>query len=202
MRINRCMAAYYRIPLICPIFRCISAVGLLPILADRENSTTHLRTEVAHTLTARPTKKVTKLLLNLLQDPNEDQNLRQVIADDLESFGNLLPFDVLITTVADQDIGISVAAMKAMRSHPALIPIDLLLAYSTHPVWYMREVVVQTLMATRERVPIEPIIAALSDPEPRVRAAASTGCIHLSEWFGSRVPLVAHSCGASCRSAH
>jgi len=167
----------------------IPVEALLTILADRETSTTHLRAEVAHTLAVVKAKTAIAPLLRLLQEPSEDPDLRREIAEDLESFGSDMPFDVLIATVADPDIDISAAAMKAMSVQPSLIPIALLLQYRAHPHWYIREAVVKTLIAAGERVPIEPIIAALSDPEPWVRAAASFGCIRLLEWFGARVPL-------------
>ena len=167
----------------------IPVEALLTILADRETSTTHLRAEVVHTLAVIKSEAAIGPLLRLLQEQDEDLDLRRGIAEDLESFGERLPFDALIEAVADPDIDISAAAMKAMSVQPSLIPIALLLQYRAHPEWYMREAVVKTLMATGERVPIEPIIAALGDPEPRVRAAASRGCIRLLEWFGARVPL-------------
>lgn len=173
----------------CQLPSPIPVEALLAILADRETSTTHLRAEVAHTLAVVSPEAALDPLLGLLQDPSEDPDLRREIADDLESLGDLLPFEVLMATVADPDLDISAAAIKAMRRWPSLIPIDLLLTYITHPECYMREVVVKTLLTTGERVPIEAIIAALGDPELPVRAAASFGCIRLLEWFGSRVPL-------------
>ena len=163
--------------------------ALLAILADRETSPLHLRQAVVHTLAAVQAKASIALLLRLLQDPSEDLELRWVIAEDLECFGQDMPFDALLTAVADPDVAISAAAMLAMRTQPALIPIDLVLSYRTHPEAYIREVVMKTLMATGQRVPIEPIISALSDPVDFVRVVASEGCVRLLEWFGERIPL-------------
>src|SRR5216683_416488 len=84
----------------------IPVEALLTILADRETSTTHLRAEVAHTLAVVKAKTAIAPLLRLLQEPSEDPDLRREIAEDLESFGSDMPFDVLIATVADPDIDI------------------------------------------------------------------------------------------------
>lgn len=171
--------------------------ALISILADRDTSTASLREAVAHTLAAVKTEPVLAVLLRLLVDPNEELGLRRVIAEDLQAFGELVPFEVLKALLADPDSDILAAAIQAMSEQSALIPIDLLLTFRGHPVWYVRQVVVKTLMMTGERVPIEPIIAALSDPEARVRTAAASGCIGLLERFGMRVPLEPLLCALS-----
>jgi len=63
------------------------------------------------------------------------------------------------------------------------------LPYCTHEQKHVREATIKTLLAAEHRVPPYPLLAALSDPEPQVRATASYGCISLLEWWGDQLPL-------------
>ncbi len=62
-------------------------------------------------------------------------------------------------------------------------------ANTPHERKYLREVTIKTLMKAEGRVPIAPILAALHDPEPEVRAAASHACMELVTWFPDQIPL-------------
>lgn len=164
--------------------------ALLTILADRETSTLYLRAEVAHTLAVVKAEGSIELLLRLLQDPDEDVYLRVGIAEDLEAWGERIPLEILLAAIADPEPGLCAAALNGLRARPShTIPIDIVLPYCAHPAWYVREAAIKTLLATEQQVPPEPILAALTDPEPQTRDAAAHGCIHLVEWFGDKIPL-------------
>lgn len=176
--------------LMCQIKGPLPISALLTILADRETSTLYLRAEVAHTLAVVKAEESIELFLRLLQDPDEDVYLREGMTEDLEAWGERIPLEILLALIADPEPAVCAAALNVLRVRPShTIPIDTVLPYCAHPAWYVREAAIKTLLATEQRVPPEPILAALTDPEPRTRDAAAHGCIQLVEWFGDKIPL-------------
>jgi HEAT repeat protein len=91
--------------------------------------------------------------------------------------------------MTDQDASVAASAIEALTPSQAQTLLDSLLKQHTHPDLFVRLSVLQAL--TRAHVPavITPILAALNDPEPRIRAAAAESVDLLIEWFGLQVPL-------------
>jgi HEAT repeat protein len=82
------------------------------------------------------------------------------------------------------------AALDMWRSQPSqTIPLERIVPYCTHEEKYLREAAIKTLLAAERLCPPDLILAALDDPEPEVRTAASFGCISLMEWFGNQIPV-------------
>jgi HEAT repeat protein len=98
--------------------------------------------------------------------------------------------EILLQLLADPDPAICAAALSVLREWPPdAIPLETVLPFCTHPEDYVRKAAIKALLAASLRVPPGPILAALRDPEPQVRAAASHSCISLVEWFGDQIPL-------------
>jgi HEAT repeat protein len=176
--------------LMCLLRKPLPIDALMAILADRETSTVYLRSEVAHTLAFVKAEEALDLLLQLLQDPEEDIFLREMITYDLPRWEERVPRELLLTLLTDPALGLCDAALKVLRDlPPQLIPLEMVLPYCRHEEKYLREAAIKTLIATEQRAPIDPILSALADPEPEVRAAASHACIPLVEWFPDQIPL-------------
>ena len=164
--------------------------ALMAILADAETSTLFLRMEVAHTLAVTRAEEVLDLFVRVVLDPKEHPWLRETMTEDLTLWGERISEELLLTLLADSEPAVCTAALEALRERPPqTIPLEPVLPYCTHEKKYVREAAIKTLMATEQRVPIDPILTALHDPEPEVRAAASYGCIALVERFGDQIPL-------------
>jgi len=169
--------------LMCLLKKPLPIDALMAILADRETSTVYLRSEVAHTLAFVKAEEALDLLLQLLQDPEEDIFLREMITYDLPRWEERVPRELLLTLLTDSALGLCDAALKVLRDlPPQLIPLEMVLPYCRHEEKYLREAAIKTLIATEQRAPIDPMLSALADPEPEVRAAASHACISLVEW--------------------
>jgi len=176
------------IDLMCEIKKPLPIEALMAILGDAETTPIFLRMEVAHTLAVAQAEEAFDLLLTLLQDEDEEIALREVVTWDLALWGERVPRDLLLALLSDPEL--CAAALDMWRSQPPQsIPLERVLPYCTHEEKYLREAAIKTLMAAKQCVPIDPILSALSDPEPEVRAAASFGCIRLLEWFGDRISL-------------
>jgi HEAT repeat protein len=146
--------------------------------------------EVAHTLAVVKAEKAFDLFLRVLLDPEEHPWLRETMTGDLTLWGERISEEILLTLLAASEPAVCAAALQAFRERPShTTPLETVLSYCTHPKGYVREAAIKTLLATGLRVPPDPILAALNDPEPQVRAAASFGCISLLEWFGNQIPL-------------
>jgi HEAT repeat protein len=162
--------------------------ALMTMLADRETSTLLLRMEVAHILAVVQAEEALNLLLQLLADPDEEIALREVITWDLAQWGERIPRALLLRLLADPEL--CGAALDVWREQPAQsIPLEIIVPYCTHEETSLRAAAIKTLLAAEQRVPLEPILVALRDPEPEVRTAASYGCIRLLELFGDQIPL-------------
>jgi HEAT repeat protein len=162
--------------------------ALMAILEDWESSTVFLRMEVAHTLAVTRAEEVLDLFIRLVLDPEEHPWLREVLTGNLALWGERISEELLLTLLADP--AVCTAALEVLRERPShALPLDLILPYCTHEKKYVREAAIQTLMAAEQRVPIDPILSALHDPEPEVRAAASHACMSLVEWFPDQIPL-------------
>lgn len=162
--------------------------ALMTILADAETSPTFLRMEVAHLLAGAKADEALDLLLHMLQDGEEEIALREAITWDLALWGERIPKELRLSLLADPEL--CSAALDMWRSQPAAsIPLETIVPYCTHEDTYLRTAAIKTLLAAEERVPLEPVLAALHDREPEVRTAASYGCIRLAELFGDQIPL-------------
>jgi len=175
--------------LMCEIKKPLPLDALLAILADQETSV-FLRMQVAHTLSVVKAEAGLALILRLLQDAREHPWLREALTGYLSLWGERVPDELLLTLLADSESAVCAATLEVLREHPSqTIPLEVVLPYCTHEAKYVREAAIKTLLATEYRVPLDPIFAALHDPESEVRTAASYRCISLLEWFGDQVPL-------------
>lgn len=157
--------------------------ALMAILADWETSSVFLRMDVAHTLSVVKAEEALDLILRLVQDPEEHPWLRESMTEDLTIWGERLSEELLLRLLPDPDPGVCAGVLSVLRHRPShTIPLEVVLPYCTHEKPYVREAAIKTLLATELRVPPAPILAALCDPDPHVRAAASFGCISLLEW--------------------
>jgi len=176
--------------LMCQIEAPLPSDALMAILEDWESSTVFLRMEVAHTLAVKKAEEALDLFCSVLLDPEEHPWLRETMTGDLATWGERISEEIVLTLLADPEPAVCTAALEVLRERPSqTIPLELVLPYCTHEKQYVREVAIKTLLATKQRVPPQTILAALGDPEPQVRAAASYGCISLVEWFGDQIPL-------------
>ncbi len=176
--------------LMCEIEKPLPTTALMAILADSETSPLFLRMEVAHTLAVTEAVEAIDLFVRLVLDPEEHPWLREVLTGDLAIWKEWMTDELLMRLLADPEPTVCTAALSVLRERPSrAIPLEIVLPYLQQEEKYIREAAMKTLMATEQRVPIAPILSALHDPEPEVRAAASHGCISLVEWFGDQIPL-------------
>ncbi len=176
--------------LMCQIEAPLPIDALMAVLEDWESSPVFLRMEVAHTLAVKKAEEALDLILRVLLDPEEHPWLRETMTGDLALWGECISDELLLTLLADPEPAVCTAALEVWRERPSQsIPLEFVLPYCTHEKQYVRKAALKTLLATKQRVPPEPFLAALGDPEPEVRAAASYGCISLVEWFGDQIPL-------------
>ncbi len=176
--------------LMCEIKKPLPVDALMAILADWETSSVFLRMEVAHTLAKVQADEALGLFLRILQDSEEHPWLREAMTWDLAIWGKHISEELLLRLLTDPDPAVCAAVISVLHDRPSqTIPLEIVLPYCSHEKPYVREEAIKTLLATELRVPPAPILAALSDPDPQVRAAASYGCISLLEWFGDQIPL-------------
>ena len=162
---------------------------LLAILLDRDTSDEMLRIVVARTLAALGEDAPIDAFIGILQDSTENASLREEIAGLLGEFGERVPLEVLVAAVADPDPAVCAVAIGSLIKLGRRAPLEPILVHVAHTEWFVRMEAIRALSSARERAPVELIVAALSDPDPRVRAAAAQGIDLLLEWFGTRVPL-------------
>jgi len=176
--------------LMCQIEAPLPTRALMAILEDWESSSVFLRMEVAHTLAVKQAEEALGLFLRVLLDAREHPWLRETMTGDLALWGERISDELRLSLLADPEPAVCTAALEVWRERPSqTIPLELVLPYCTHEKKYVREAALKTLLATKQRVPIDPILRALHDPEPEVRAAASHACISLVEWFPDQIPL-------------
>jgi HEAT repeat protein len=176
--------------LMCLIKEPLPVDALMTILEDRETSDVLLRMGVAHVLAFRSPGEALDLFLRLVLSPEEDPSLRESMTEDLSLWEERVSEEILLRLLADPDPSICAAALSVLREWPPdAIPLETVVPYCTHEKEYVREAAIKALRAASLRVPPGIILAALRDPEPRVRAAASHSCISLVEWFGDQIPL-------------
>ena len=176
--------------LMCQIKKPLPVEALMAILADRETTSVYLRMEVASTLAFVKAEESIDLVLRLIQDPDEEVCLREMLVESLATWGERISDETLLALLANPEPAICAAALHVWGARPSqTIPIATVLPYCIHEAWYVREAAIKTLLATEDRVPIDAILAALSDPDDHVRDAAAHGCIQLVERFGDQIPL-------------
>jgi len=164
--------------------------ALMAILADAETSSIFLRTEVAHTLAVTKAVEALDLCIRLVLDAREHPWLREALTWDLVIWKERVTDELVLTLLADSEPAVCAAALEVLRHRPSeAIPLDLVLPYLQREEKYIREEAIKTLVAAEQRVPIDPILRALHDQEPEVRAAASHACMSLTEWFPDQIPL-------------
>ena len=162
----------------------------MAILEDGQTSSVFLRMEVAQTLAATKAEDAYDLFVRLALDAREHSWLRELLTADLAVWNERLSDDLLLTLLADPEPAVCAATLSVWRELPSQsIPIERIVPYCTHEQKYIREAAIKTLLATEQRAPVDPILSALNDPEPEVRAAASHACLSLAEWFPDRIPL-------------
>jgi HEAT repeat protein len=173
--------------LMCEIEKPLPTEALMTILEDAETSSPFLRAHVANTLAVVRAEDAIDLVLRLIADPHEEVYLREELIGDLTLWGERIPRGFLLTLLDDPEL--CAAALDMWRSHPSQsIPLERILPYCAHEEKYLREAAIKALLAAERLCPPDPILAALGDPEPEVRTAASYGCISLAEWFGDQIP--------------
>lgn len=178
------------IGLMCEIEKPLPVDALMAILEDRETSSFYLRMEVAATLAYIHAEEALDLVLRLIQDEEEEIALREALVFTLPTWGEHVGNDLLRQLVADPTEPLCAAALHVWQHRaPETIPTVLILPYCTHTEPYMREEAIKALVATENPAAIEPVLAALADPEDEVRDAAAHGCITLVERFGEQIPL-------------
>jgi len=169
--------------LMCQIKAPLPIDALMVILEDRETSTVFLRQGVAHTLAVVQAEDALDLFLSVLMNHNEDAWLREMMTDDLAIWKERIPNEILLTLLADSELGVVTSALSVLREWPPdALPLERVLSYCTHEEGYVRKAAIKALLAASLRIPPGPILSALHDPEQEVRAAASHGCISLLEW--------------------
>ncbi len=162
---------------------------LTTLLLDRSDANMIPRFRVAETLAALGENAPTQIFISILQDPTEEEGLRETIAELLGEFGERVPLEVLLDAVVDASPAMCAAGITSLIARGAGAPLEPILAQLGHPEAYVRKAAIRALSSARERAPIDPIVAALADPAWEVREAAAAGIDILLEWFGSRVPL-------------
>jgi HEAT repeat protein len=176
--------------LMCEIKKPLPIDALMAILTDWETTSVFLRMDVAHTLAVVKADEALDLFLRILQDPEEHPWLRESMTEDLTTWGKRISEAFLLRLLADPNPAVCGAVLSVLRHRPSqTIPLEIVLLYCTHEKPYVREAAIKTLLASELRTPPAPILVALNDPDPQVRAAASFGCISLLEWFGDQIPL-------------
>lgn len=176
--------------LMCQVKKPLPIQALMAILTDRETTSMYLRMEIASTLAHVQAEESLDLVLSLIQDSDEEICLRELLVTSLGTWGERIPLPTLLTFLTDPEPAICAAALHALDARPPqTIPVATVLLYCTHQEWYVREAAIKTLLAAEAWTPIDPILAALSDPDDHVRNAAVHGCIQLVERFGDQVPL-------------
>jgi HEAT repeat protein len=176
--------------LMCEIKKPLPVDALMAILADWETTSVFLRMEVAHTLAVVKADEALDLFLRILQDPEEHPWLREAMTEYLTIWGKRISDEFLLRLLTDPNPAVCAAVLTVLRHRPSqTIPFAVVLPYCAHEEPYVREEALKTLLATEQRIPPAPILAALTDPDPQVRAAASFGCISLLERFGDQIPL-------------
>jgi HEAT repeat protein len=169
--------------LMCQIEAPLPINALMAILEDWESSTVFLRMEVAHTLAVKKAEEALDLFVRLVLDPEEHPWLRETMTGDLALWGERITDELPLTLLADPGPAVCTAALEVLRDRPPqAISLDLILPYLQREEKSIREAAIKTLMAAEQRVPLDPILFALHDPEPEVRAAASHACMSLVEW--------------------
>ena len=178
------------IGLMCQVKKPLPVEALMAILADRETTSMYLRMEVASTLAYVRAEESLDLVFRLIQDTDEDICLREVLVASLSVWRERIPLTTLLTLLADPEPALCAAALHVLEAWPPqTIPVETVVSYCIHAEWYVREAAVKTLLAAEAWTPIDPILAALGDPDDHVRDAAAHGCIQLVERFGDQVPL-------------
>ena len=162
----------------------LEEAALTTLLDHLEAFPPALQREVVNALTVDHAEDVLERLFCLIEDFKEESN------EESAKWEDFLPAEVLFALLAHSDTEVCAGALDVLSQLPhQLIPLDIVLPYCLHEDGTVREVALKTLVAAEQRVPPEPILAALRDPETTVRAVASHACISLVNWFGEQIPL-------------
>jgi HEAT repeat protein len=127
-------------------------------------------------------------MLDLLQCSLEECREEPEMSEESTSWEEYIPAEVLFALLAHPDVCLGALDVLSLLP-PQSIPIEAILPYCSHEHGIIREVALATLWVAEERVPLEPILEALRDSEPKVRAIASHACMFLVEWRGEQFPL-------------
>src|SRR5258708_2080714 len=175
--------------LMCQIKESLPIDALMAILEDWETSTVFLRMEVAHVLAVKKAEEALDLLLRVILAPEEHPWLRETLTGALAIWGERISDELLLTLLAGPEPAVCTAALEVLRERPTHIPLEIVLPYLQREEKYLREAAIKTLMAAEQQLRMDPILIALHDREPEVRAADSHACMSLVEWFPDQIPL-------------
>src|SRR5260370_40978390 len=81
----------------CQIKKLLPVQALMAILEDRETTSMYLRMEVASTLAFTKAEESLDLVLRLIQDPDEEVCLREMLVESLATWGERISDDLLLT---------------------------------------------------------------------------------------------------------
>jgi HEAT repeat protein len=146
----------------CQIKKPLPVEALMAILADRETTSVYLRMEVASTLAFVKAEESLDPVLRLIQDPDEEVCLREMLVESLATWGERISDETLLALLANSEPAICAAALHVWGAHPSqTIPIATVLPYCIHEAWYVCEAAIKTLLATEDRVPIDAILMTM-----------------------------------------
>lgn len=156
----------------------------LEAMLDRlETFTLPLLGEVVSAMAVAQAEEMLNLLSWLLEDFAES-------SEDPARWEEDIPAEVLFALLAHPHPDVCLGALDVLSQLPAQsIPLEVVLPYRSHEQGAIREATLRTLSAAERQVPLEPVLAALRDPESGVRAVASHTCISLVGWLGEQFPL-------------
>lgn len=157
--------------------------ALTTLLERLETFTPALIREVVSALPVAQAEEVLNLLACLLEDIEES-------SDEPDQWEAYLPAEVIVALLDHPQVEVCAGALDVLNQLPSQsIPIEIVLPYCSHEQGSIREEALRTLWVAERRVPPGPFLAALHDPDPRVRAIASHACMFLVAWFGEQIPL-------------
>jgi HEAT repeat protein len=145
-----------------------------------------LLSKVINAMAPARAEKVLHLLYYLL----EDYVASEGNDEDPDDWQEAIPAEVLFVLLAHPETEVCLGALDVLDLLPSTsIPVDIIRPYCSHKQALIREAALRTLCVAEQRAPVMPFLAALQDPEPRVRAVASHACMFFVEWHGESFPL-------------
>ncbi|GHO82226.1 hypothetical protein [Dictyobacter formicarum] len=143
----------------CEIKKPLPVEALMAILEDVETSSIFLRMDVAHTLAATRAEEACDLCIRLALDPEEHLWLREILIGDFPSWKERVSDKLLLTLMTDPIPAVCTAVMEVWcyRSSQTIRFCPICVTRGK----YVRETAIKTLMAAKQRVPIEPILRGI-----------------------------------------